>query len=148
MGYGNGSIAHKLRMDFTIRMDGMCDTVFLSRHRVGSCVMILTATVLNWISQEVESPAVPPALEHGCPHLSPIRGLHRCPTQDLHRLPDTSKDLQLPFGEQPSQAYTYLSVQYITVVMRDHNNYTQTMTSRLVRLLSGKPSSDDIRHLS
>lgn len=36
------------------------------------------------------------------------------------------------FGEQPSQAYTKLSVQYITVVMRDHNNYTQTMTGRLV----------------
>lgn len=46
---------------------------------------------------------------------------------------DTSKDLWLPYSEQPSQAYTNLSVQYITVVMRDHTYYTiQTMTSWLM----------------
>lgn len=118
----------------------MYDIVFLSLNRFGSCVMILTATVLSWISQVVESPAVLPVLEHGCHRLSPIRGLHRCPIRDLRRSPDTSEDLQLPFSEQPSQAYTNLSVQYITVVMRDHNYYTQTMTSCLISLLSGKPT--------
>lgn len=111
----------------------MCVTLLSSSHppfRAGPCVMTLTATALSWISQVVESPAAPRALEHGFLRLSPIRGLHRRHIQDLHRSLDTSKDLQLPYSEQPSQAYTNLSVQYITVVMRDHTYYTtQTMTS-------------------
>lgn len=95
--------------------------------------MTLTATALSWISQVVENPAVLPVLEHGCRRLSPIRGLPRRPIRDLHRSLDTSKDLQLPYSEQPSQAYTNLSAQYITVVMRDHTYFTtQTMTSWLM----------------
>lgn len=114
----------------------MCVTLFSSSHspfRAGPCVMTLTATALSWISQVAASPAAPRALEHGFLRLSPIRGLHRRHIQDLHRSLDTSKDLQLPYSEQPSQAYTNLSVQYITVVMRDHTYYTtQTMTSWLM----------------
>ncbi len=105
----------------------------LSLHRVEPCVMTPTATVLSWISQVVENPAVLPVPEPGCLHLSPIRGLHRPPTQDLHRSLDSSKDLRLPYSEQPSQAYTNLSAQYNTVAMRDHTYYTtQTMTSWLM----------------
>lgn len=75
-----------------------------SLFRVGLCVMTLTATVLSWISQVVESPAAPQVQEHGSRHLNPITGLHRHLIQDLRRSLDTKKDLQLLYSEQPSQA--------------------------------------------
>ena len=63
----------------------------LSLHRVGPFAMTPTATVLSWISQVVESPAVLPVPERGCRRLSPTRGLHRRLTQDLHRSLDTNR---------------------------------------------------------
>lgn len=86
--------------------------VSICLHRVGSFAMTQTVTALSWTNQAAGSPAVLLALD-GRRLLSSIKGLHRCPTPDLHRSLGTSRE-----------ANADVSVQYITVATGRRTHYT------------------------